>query len=309
MKKVSIIIPCYNEEEVLHILYTEVLKYLDSNYSFNLIFIDDGSKDRTLEIIMDLSRKDERIKYVSFSRNFGKEAAMYAGLVASQKLNCDAAILIDADLQDPPSLIPEMLQAYEQGYKHIYAKHRTRKGEPILKTFFAKMFYKVYAFLTGDKNLSQGSRDFCLMDKTVVNAFLAIKDHKRFTKGIFSWVGFKKKCIEFDYIPRAAGKTKWSFSKLFKYALMGIRQFSHVYIVIPSFAIILALGITIADIILAITNGFIWSDLKIDIFVLLILFSIRYLMLLLYDIRDHNLQRPIYIPDETNIEGLSETII
>lgn len=309
MKKVSIIIPCYNEEEVLDIFYAEVLKYLDSNYSFNLIFVDDGSKDRTLEIVMELSRSDERVKYLSFSRNFGKEAAMYAGLVAAKKLNSDAIILIDADLQDPPSLIPEMLNAYEQGYKHIYAKHRSRKGEPALKTFFAKQFYKVYAFLTGDKNLSQGARDFCLMDKTVIDAFLSLKDHKRFTKGISSWVGFKKKCIEFDYVPRAAGKTKWSFSKLLKYALMGIRQFSHIYIIVPSLAIFVALVITTLDVVFAITQGFVWQTLKLDIFVLLILISIRYLMILLYDVRDHNLKRPIFIPSDTNIEGISETTI
>lgn len=309
MKEISIIIPCYNEEEVLHILYAEVLKNLDSSYEYNLIFIDDGSKDRTLEIIMELSRKDERVKYLSFSRNFGKEAAMYAGLVAGKKLNSDAIILIDADLQDPPSLIPEMLHAYEQGYKHVYAKHRSRKGEPALKTFFAKMFYKVYAFLTGDKNLSQGARDFCLMDKTVVDAFIAIKDNKRFTKGITSWVGFKKKCIEFDYIPRAAGKTKWSFKKLLIYAIIGIKQFSRVFIIVPTIAFLITVVITIIDIVIGITSTFIWQTIKLDLFALLILISIRFLMVLLYDIRDQNLKRPIFIPDETNIEGINEKLI
>jgi len=307
MKKIVIIVPCYNEEEVLHILYTEALKYLDSNYNFNLVFIDDGSSDRTLEIAMELSRSDERVKYLSFSRNFGKEAAMYAGLEAAVKLNADAVIQIDADLQDPPSLIPEMISSYEQGYKHIYAKHKTRKGEPALKTFFAKLFYRIYAFLTGDKNLSQGARDFCLMDRTVVDAFLAIKDHKRFTKGIFSWVGFKKKCIEFDYVPRVAGKTKWSFTKLLKYALMGIKQFSHIYVVIPTLAFIVVSIITIVDIIYGLANVFIWQTIKIDLFVLLVLISLRYLMVLLYDVRDHNLNRPIYIADETNIGEQSET--
>lgn len=307
MKEITVIVPCYNEEEVLHIFYPEILKYLDSNYSFTLLFVDDGSKDRTLDIIMELARSDERVKYISLSRNFGKEAAMYAGLDAAYKLNADACIIIDADLQDPPSLIPEMLSAYEQGYKHIFAKHRSRKGEPKLKTFFAKLFYKVYAFLTGDKNLSQGARDFCLMDRSVIKAFLSVKDHKRFTKGISSWVGFKKKSIEFDYVPRAAGKTKWSFIKLLKYAFLGIRQFSHIYIIIPSIAIIIVFIITIIDIILAVTNGFVWQTLKIDIYALLILLSIRYLMLLLYDVRDHNLKRPLYITDQTNIEDNYET--
>ena len=179
---------------------------------------------------------------------------MLAGLNGAKALDSDAAIFIDADLQDPPHLILEMLKLYEEGYKHIYAKHRKRVGEPVLRTFFAKMFYIVYSFLTKDKNISKGARDFCLMDRAVIDAFLAIKDKNRFTKGIFSFVGFEKKCIEFDYIPRKAGKTKWSFKKLYKYAWLGIRQFSHVHLIIPRLLIFTSFLFLVFDTIFSIIN-------------------------------------------------------
>lgn len=302
MKKVSIIVPCFNEKDVINIFYDELLKHLPSTYEFILIFVDDGSKDNTLEIIQDLEKLDKRVKYISFSRNFGKESAMLAGLHAAKKLNSDAAIIIDVDLQDPPSLIPEMLKYYEEGYQHVYAKHKTRKGEPFLKTICAKAFYKIYAILTGDKNLAQGSRDFCLLERKVIDAFLAIKDNYRFTKGIFSWVGFEKKCIEFDYVSRAAGKTKWSFKKLFDYAVAGIRQFSHFYMLIPSIAIFIASVVTVFDIVKMIFTSYDKYVLRFDFFALLILIVLRFIMKLLYDIRDLNLKRPPYLTKATNIE-------
>lgn len=307
MKKITMIVPCFNEEDVINIFYDELLKYVDDKYQYTFVFVDDGSKDKSLNIIKELNKKDERIKYISFSRNFGKEAAMYAGLEAAKALNSDAAIIMDADMQDPPSLIPEMLKYYEMGFQHIYAKHRTRKGESFFKKICAKTFYKIYAILTSDKNLAQGSRDFCLLERNVIDAFLAIKDNERFTKGIFSWVGFDKKCIEFDFISRAAGKTKWSFFKLFKYALSGIRQFSHFYLLIPSIAIVITLGISIYDIIYGLLYSFEYSTIKIDLFALLILFSLRFLMKLLYDVRDQNLKRPMYLTKTSNIGSNHES--
>ncbi|HHX00785.1 MAG TPA: glycosyltransferase family 2 protein [Acholeplasmataceae bacterium] len=302
MKRITIIVPCYNEEEVLDFFYEEVTKYLDPKYDFKLLFVNDGSKDKTLEVINNLRKKDDRIKYISFSRNFGKEAAMLAGLQGAKELNSDACIMLDADLQDPPSLIPEMLTLYEAGYKHIYAKHRTRVGEPKLKTFFALLFYKVYAMLTKDKNLSKGARDFCLMDKAVIDAFLSIKDYKRFTKGISSWVGFEKKCLEFDYVPRKAGKTKWSFLKLFKYAWMGIRQFSHVYKIIPKLLIVLAVGLLGFDTIYSILNDtFSYRILIYEVLFVFIFIALDAIMKMLYEIRDQGLNRPIYIIEDSNI--------
>ncbi|NLD25900.1 MAG: glycosyltransferase family 2 protein [Acholeplasmataceae bacterium] len=303
MKKISIVVPCYNEEAVVNLFYIEIQKYFDPKYKFQLVFVDDGSKDRTLEIIQSLSENDKRIRYVSFSRNFGKEAAMLAGLEAAKKTNSDAVIMIDADLQDPPSLIPEMLTYYEQGYKHIYTKHKTRKGEPFLKTFFAMLFYKIYALLTGNRNLARGARDFCLLDATVVDAFLAVKDYRRFTKGIFTWVGFEKKCIEFDYQHRAAGKTKWSFRKLFRYALLGIRQFSNLYLVLSGIFTVFGSLILIVEIVIGFINGFNWLALRIEVLCLIVILSVYFMMRLLYEIREQGLNRPIYITKESNIVG------
>lgn len=304
MKSVTIIVPCYNEEEVLPTFYNEIIKYFDPKYQFNLLFIDDGSKDNTLKILKDLAKTDNRVKYISFSRNFGKESAVLAGLEGALDLKSDAVIMIDADLQDPPYLIKDMLAYYEEGYMHIYAKHRTRKGEPLLKTFFAKAFYKVYSFLTNDKNMAQGARDFSLMDKKVVEAFLAMKDYKRFTKGISSWVGFEKKCLEFDYVPRVAGKTKWSFKKLFSYAMDGIRQFSHCYTWLTKVAIFLSLGFLIGDLLFGIiNNNFQLRFYIIDFFVVVIFIIIHFLMKLVYDVRDQLLDRPKYITADSNINN------
>ena len=302
MKKITIIVPSYNEEEVLKLFYEEMTKYFIKEYDFNLLFVDDGSKDNTYKVIKELAELDSRVKYVSFSRNFGKEAAMLAGLNGAKKLNSDAAIFIDADLQDPPHLILEMLKHYENGYKHIYAKHRKRVGEPLLKTLFAKLFYKVYSLFTKDKNMSKGARDYCLMDRAVIDAFLEIKDYKRFTKGIFSWVGFEKKCIEFDYVPRAAGKTKWSFIKLFKYAWLGIRQFSRAYLALTKLLIVLSFGVLGFDTIYSIINdSFNYQVLLIESLFFLLFIGLHVITKLIYEVRDQGLNRPIYIVGDSNI--------
>lgn len=301
-KKITIVVPCYNEEEVIEIFYQEIRKYFVEGYDFQILFVDDGSKDQTLSIVKNLAKRDSNVKYLSFSRNFGKEAAMLAGFKGALKLNTDAVIIIDVDLQDPPSLIPEMIKYYEQGYMHIYAKHRTRAGEAKLKTFFAKAFYKVYAFLANEKNLAQGARDFSLMDRRVVEAFVSIKDEKRFTKGISHWVGFKKKCLEFDYVPRAAGTTKWSFKKLFKYAMLGIKQFSHHYTWVTKIGITAAILFFIYDLAFSIYNqNIIIRNLGLDLLILMLFIVLHFVMKLMYDIRDQALNRPQYILQDGNI--------
>ena len=316
MKKIiSIIVPCYNEHETIQIYYDEAIKYLDDKYDYKIIFVNDGSKDDSLDIMKSLAKKDKRILYVSFSRNFGKEAAMYAGLESAKKLNSDAAIIMDVDLQDPPYLIPSLLKEYEDGYNLIYTRHKDRNGAKKSSTFFAKAFYKFYSFFTGDKELANGARDYCLLDRKVIDAFLLIKDDKRFTKGIYHYVGFKKKCIEFEYNKRSAGETKWGFRKLLKYAFIGIQEFSTFYLIIPKLiGIVLSILLTydiVRQIINAVSAGsydaFNWMPIRIDFVALLIVIVLYYLFKLLYDIRSQVRHRPIYIEDESNVGEIDET--
>jgi len=302
MKKISIVVPCYNEQETIMIFYHTIQKYLIKDYAFTLLFIDDGSTDDTYKILSKLSQTDDHVKYLRFSRNFGKESAMLAGLEYSYKADFDATIIMDVDLQDPPELIIDMLNYYEQGYKHIYAKHRSRKDEPKIRTFFAMQFYKVYAYITKDKHIVRGARDFSLLDRDVVKAFIDVNDYTRFTKGIFSWVGFEKKCIEFDYVKRSAGKTKWSFVQLFKYAMRGINQFSHFYKFVPNFVILFISIVIISDFFtLDLTNIVELKILIMEFIMLLLVFVLKAQLNLTYDIRDHGLKRPKYIIEETNM--------
>ena len=226
MKKISIVVPCYNEQESIPYFYAEIKKIAEqmketSEYEF--LFVNDGSKDNTLDILRNLSNEDNRIKYISFSRNFGKEAAMYAGLKESTG---DYVAIMDADLQDPPSLLPEMFNTLEQReYDCVGTRRVTRKGEPILRSFFAKLFYKIMNLIS-DTEIIDGARDFRLMSRQMVNAILEISEYNRFSKGIFSFVGFKTKWLEYENIERVAGKTTWSFWKLFIYSLNGFTAFS-----------------------------------------------------------------------------------
>ncbi len=310
MKTISIIVPCYNEHETINIYYDEVTKYLDSNYKWNIIFVDDGSKDNTLSIIKELNKKDERIKYVSFSRNFGKEAAMYAGLENAKKLNSDMAIIMDVDLQDPPRLIPELLKSYDEGYHIIYTRQKNRHGSSLKSAFFSLTFYRVYSFFTKDKVVAKGARDYCLLDKKAIDAFLSVKDYKRFTKGIYNYVGFKNKCIEFDYEKRVAGETKWNFKKLFRYALIGINEFSSLYTYIPKFFGFLTFLLLIYDVIRQTINAvnassfsaFNFSPIRFDLALIAIFFTLYYLFKLCYELRGQTRNRPIYIEEETNID-------
>ena len=224
MNKISVVVPCYNEEAVLQIFYDkiqEVSQKIDAEFEY--VFVDDGSKDKTLEILKEYSKNDSRVRFVSFSRNFGKEAAMYAGLKAATG---DYVAIMDADLQDPPDLLPEMYEYVNSGeYDCVATRRKTRKGEPILRSFFSKLFYKIINKMSVTE-IVDGARDYRFMTRRMVDSILEITEYNRFSKGIFSWVGFKTKWIAYDNIERAAGKTKWSFGKLFVYSLDGITAFS-----------------------------------------------------------------------------------
>lgn len=305
-KKISLIIPCYNEEEMIFTLYDEITKVTEklSQYDFTLLFVDDGSKDKTLTLIKEKAALDQRVKYISFSRNFGKESSMLAGLEASLKLDVDACLFMDADLQDPPSIMIDFIKYYEEGYKYIYARNKDRKGQAFLKKVFSTLFYKVYAFFTGDKNTVSSARDFALLDKDVMKAFVAFKDKRRYSKGISSSIGFKRKCVEYEYHDRAAGTTKWSFKKLFKYGMTGIEQFSRIYEMVPNLiGILLFLGL-VAQLVIGLINPypFMWIYMAITAGTLLITIILKYLLKVIYDIRDQILNRPAYLSEESNLK-------
>lgn len=237
MDKISIIVPCYNEEEVLEIFYNKITEISEGiNADFEYIFVNDGSKDKTLDIVKKYSKKDSRVRYISFSRNFGKEAAMYAGLNASTG---DYVAIMDADLQDPPELLNEMYETLlKKEYDCVATKRKTRKGENPVISFFSRLFYKIINKMTKTE-IVDGARDYRLMTRQMVNAILQVTEYNRFSKGIFSWVGFNTKWIAYDNVERAAGKTKWNFGKLFIYALDGITAFSTVPLIVSTLAGIL----------------------------------------------------------------------
>ncbi len=226
MKLLSAVVPCYNEEGNIADFYTEFMKnesfFAGKDVALELWYIDDGSKDRTVEEIKKLIEKDQRVHLLSFSRNFGKEAAIYAGL---EKAKGDYVVFLDADLQDPPALLPEMYGCIEEGYDSVATRRVTRKGEPMIRSFFARMFYRIMKKVSKTE-IVDGARDYRLMTRQVVEAILSLREYNRFTKGIFGWVGYKTKWLEFDNIERKKGETKWSFWKLFIYSLEGITSFS-----------------------------------------------------------------------------------
>lgn len=229
MKLISLVVPCFNEQETIQIFYDEVLKIekqlTDAEIEFR--FVDDGSKDNTVKILRELSKKDTRVHYVSFSRNFGKEAALLAGLESSKG---DYVATMDVDLQDPPSLLPQMwadITNPELELDCIATKRQTRKGEPPIRSFFANMFYRLINKMS-DTFIENGARDYRLMNRKFVDAVIQDKEYNRFSKGIFSWVGFNTKWLAYDNVERSAGVTKWSFFKLFKYSIEGILSYSTV---------------------------------------------------------------------------------
>lgn len=238
MKLLSVIVPCYNEEQAVPIFYQEMQKTMETFQTefpevvFELFFIDDGSKDRTLYEIKQLREKDERVHYVSFSRNFGKEAGIYAGLTYAKG---DHVVIMDVDLQDPPRLRPEMYRAVTaEGYDSAATRRVTRKGEPPIRSFFARQFYKVINRISNTE-IVDGARDYRIMSRVMVDAILSIREVNRFTKGIYGWVGFRTKWFEYENVERVAGETKWSFWKLLLYSIEGIVAFSTIPLALAAF--------------------------------------------------------------------------
>lgn len=225
MEKLSIVVPCYNEENVIETFYEKLMEITDKiskKYDYEVIFVDDGSKDETFSKMKGLREKNNKIKIISFSRNFGKEAGIHAGLSNSTG---ELTVVMDADLQHPPEILLEMIKYIEEGYDTVATRRRNRKGEPIFKSFCARMFYKLINNFMEVK-LEEGAQDFRMMRRNVVDAILSLDEYNRFSKGIFNWVGFKCQYIEIDNVKRVAGKTKWNFSSLWKYAMEGITSFT-----------------------------------------------------------------------------------
>ncbi len=226
MGLLSVIVPCYNEEENVAYFYAELMKneefFRDRELELEIIYIDDGSTDGTLPEVKKLHERDGRVHLVSFSRNFGKEAAMYAGLENSKG---DYVVMMDADLQDPPSLLPEMFSYIDQGFDSVATRRVSRKGEPPIRSFFARAFYRLMKRISKTE-IVDGARDYRLMTRQMVDAILSMQEYNRFTKGIFGWVGFRTKWLEYENVERAKGETKWNFWKLFLYSLDGITAFS-----------------------------------------------------------------------------------
>jgi glycosyltransferase involved in cell wall biosynthesis len=309
MEKISVVVSCYNEEESLPLFYEEMEKVRKKDFEefeFEYIFVDDGSKDKTLGIIKILAEKDSKVKYISFSRNFGKEAAMLAGL---EHATGDYITLMDADLQDPPALLRKMYDVLKnEEYDQVGTRRVTRKGEPPIRSFFARMFYKLINKMS-NVEMVDGARDYRLMKRQVVDSIISMKEYNRFSKGLFSFVGYKTKWIEYENVERVAGETKWSFWKLFKYALEGITAFSTMPLVISSVigivfclvAFLLIIAIIIKTLVLGDpTSG--WPSMICVIFLVsgVQLFSLgiigQYLSKTYLEVKN----RPIYIIKEKN---------
>ena len=260
MEKISVIISCYNEEESLPLFYKEMERVRKQDFEdvdFEYIFVNDGSKDKTLEEIKALRKEDKKVRYISFSRNFGKEAAMMAGLEAAKG---DYITLMDADLQDPPSLLRKMYDLIKnEGYDCIGTRRVTRKGEPPIRSFFARMFYKIINKMS-KVEMVDGARDYRLMTKQMVKAIISMKEYNRYSKGLFSFVGFNTKWIEYENVERVAGETKWSFWKLFKYAIEGITAFSTTPLIISSVIGLLFCIISFLLIVVIIIKSLVFGD-------------------------------------------------
>lgn len=308
--KITAVVPCYNEQEALGLFYEELNRVTAEmrDCEFEILFVNDGSKDRTLELMKGLAEKDGRVKYISFSRNFGKEAAIYAGL---EHASGDLVAIMDADLQDPPRLLPEMYRAVtEEGYDSVATRRVTRKGEPPIRSFFARMFYRLMNKMCKTE-VVDGARDFRLMTRPFVDSLLSMKEYNRFSKGLFGWVGFRTKWIEFENVERVAGETKWSFWKLLLYAIDGMVAFSTMPLSVAALIGILMCVIAAISIIFIIVrqlcfggSAFGWPSMVcIMIFiggVQLLCMGImgQYLAKTYLEVKN----RPIYICKETNIE-------
>ena len=308
MEKISIVVPCYNEEESLSYFYEEVNNVFKSmDIELELLLVNDGSSDKTLEVIKSLTN-DKRVKYISFSRNFGKEAAMWAGL---NMATGDYVTIMDSDLQDPPKLLPEMLRLIkEEGYDIVGTRRVTRKGEPPIRSFFARCFYKIINKMS-KVEMVDGARDYRLMTRQVVNSILELREYNRYSKGLFSFVGYNTKWLEYENVERIAGETKWSFWKLLIYAIEGIVAFTTIPLTIAITIGLLFCLIAFIMIIFVITKTLIWGDPTSGWpSMVCIIFMVSGVQLLCLGVIGEYLSkiylevknRPIYIIKETNME-------
>ncbi|MCH5341204.1 MAG: glycosyltransferase family 2 protein [Acetatifactor sp.] len=260
MSLLSVIVPCYNEEENVVPFYEELLGHIsfmaDKHMDLEILYVDDGSHDRTVEEVKKLREKDERVHLISFSRNFGKEAAMYAGLENSFG---DYVVFMDADLQDPPSLLQEMFACMDQGYDSVATRRVSRKGEPPIRSFFARVFYRLMKQIS-QTEIMDGARDYRMMTRQMADAILSMKEYNRFSKGIFGWVGFRTKWLEYENVERLRGETKWSFWKLFLYSLEGITAFSTMPLMLASVAGVLFCLLAFLMIVFIIVRKLIFGD-------------------------------------------------
>lgn len=309
MDKISVIVPCFNEEAMIDMFYSEISNVMSlmKEVSFEIVFVDDGSKDKTHEKLVCLAQKDDRIKYISFSKNFGKEAAMLAGI---NYVSGDYTVIMDADLQHPPALIPKMYDIIKTGVCDCVATRRsTRENEPRIRSWFANYFYNLFNKLC-DLDVVSGAMDFRMMSKQMVEAIKSMPEHGRFSKGIFSWVGFKTEWIQYENIERAAGETKWSFRRLLLYAIEGFTSFSHFPLYIPA---LIGIGLTgaatlalIITLILWLAAGMVISGVWILALVILFMFGIQFMILgvfggYLAKIFVESKNRPHYIIKDTNM--------
>ena len=309
MKLISVVVPCYNEEEVLPLFYREITRTAGEmpEYEFEFLLVDDGSGDGTLSVMRGLAGGDERVKYLSFSRNFGKEAALYAGL---SRARGDYVALMDADLQDPPALLPEMMRAIqEEGYDGAATRRVTRRGEPPIRSFFARRFYGLMRRISKTE-MMDGARDYRLMTRQFVDALLELGEYNRFSKGLFGWVGFRTKWLEYENVERAAGETKWSFWKLLLYSIEGIVAFSEAPLAVAAFAGLLFCLLALFFLVFVLVRAAIfgdpvagWPSMMCTILLIggIQLFSIgvlgEYLSKTYLEVK----KRPIYICKETNL--------
>lgn len=260
MKLLSVIVPCYNEEDNITDFYDELMKnsdfFNDNEIEVEVCYIDDGSSDRTADEVKKLIQQDSRVRLISFTRNFGKEAAIYAGL---EKAGGDYLVLMDADMQDPPALLPEMFSLLEDGYDSVATRRVNRKGEPAVRSFFARVFYKTMKRIS-KAEIVDGARDYRLMTRRMADAVLEMKEYNRFTKGIYGWVGFKTKWLEYQNVERRKGESKWSFWKLFVYSIDGITAFSTMPLAISSFMGVLFCIVAFIFIVFIIVRKLLFGD-------------------------------------------------
>ena len=314
MKSITIIVPCFNEEKALPLFYEETRKVIDKMpLTYQMIFINDGSRDQTLDTIKKIAESDENVEYISFARNFGKESAMYAGFCNAKG---DYVAVMDADLQDPPALLPEMVDILESGkYDSVATRRTDRKGEPRARSWFAKQFYKLINKFS-DSEIVDGARDYRLMTREMVEAIVAMGEYNRFSKGIYGWIGFRTYWMPYHNVPRVAGETKWNFWKLFRYAVDGIISFSEAPLKIASFLGVLMTGVSFFALIFIVIRKIVMGDpvagWASTICIIIFIGGIQLAVLgvigeYLAKTYMETKKRPHYIVAESNIEAIERT--